>query len=423
MASEPENFMHDTAASRLSERYQRIRSQSLALCESLTAEDMTVQVMPEVSPTKWHLAHTTWFLERFILKANLTDYRVFNEHYDYLFNSYYYTAGEMHARTRRGLLSRPGVDEIVRYRAYVDEHMQRLLEDPDDKMKFLVTLGLNHEQQHQELMLTDIKNVLAQNPMRPAYRDDLPGGDSTNRPLDWHRFSGGLVEIGHKGDGFCFDNETPAHRLLLQDFEIAGRPVSNADYLEFVRDDGYQRCEHWLSDGWARVLAEGWSAPLYWDIGRGGDEALEFTLGGTRPLDGGAPVSHLSYYEADAYARWAKARLPSEAEWEIAAASAPADGNFVENDRLHPQAGQAEGMRQFFGDVWEWTSSLYAPYPGFKPLAGSLGEYNGKFMCSQMVLRGGSCATPTDHVRASYRNFFYPGDRWQFSGLRLARSL
>jgi len=384
---------------------------------------MTVQVMPEVSPTKWHLAHTTWFFERFILTPNLSDYRVYNEHYDYLFNSYYYTAGEMYARTRRGLLSRPGVDEIIRYRAHVDEHMQRLLKDPDAELKFLITLGLNHEQQHQELMLTDIKNVLAQNPMRPVYRNDLLAGDSTNQPLDWHRFSGGLVGIGHQGDGFCFDNETPAHRVLVQDFEIAGRPVSNADYLEFVRDDGYQRCEHWLSDGWARVLEEGWSAPLYWDLGNSGGEALEYTLGGTRILDGGAPVSHLSYYEADAYARWAKARLPSEAEWEIAAASAPPDGNFVENDRLHPQAGQGEGMRQFFGDVWEWTSSPYAPYPGFKPLAGSLGEYNGKFMCSQMVLRGGSCATPRDHIRASYRNFFYPGDRWQFSGLRLARDL
>jgi ergothioneine biosynthesis protein EgtB len=423
MASEPENFMQDAVASGLSGRYQRIRSQSLALCESLTAEDMTVQAMPEVSPTKWHLAHTTWFFERFILTPNLSDYRVFNEHYDYLFNSYYYTAGEMHARTRRGLLSRPGVDEIVRYRTHVDEHMQRLLADPDDATECLVTLGLNHEQQHQELMLTDIKNVLAQNPMRPAYRNDLPISDSTNQPLDWHRFSGGLVEIGHQGNGFCFDNETPAHRLLLQDFEIAGRPVSNADYLEFIRDGGYRECEHWLSDGWARVLADGWSAPLYWDVSRDGDEVLEFTLGGTGPLDRGAPVSHLSYYEADAYARWAKARLPSEAEWEIAAASVSVDGNFVENERLHPQAGPTEGARQFFGDVWEWTASPYAPYPGFKPLAGSLGEYNGKFMCSQMVLRGGSCVTPRDHIRASYRNFFYPGDRWQFSGLRLARDL
>jgi len=423
MASEPEIFLSGTAVAELPQRYQRIRDQSLSLCESLTAEDMTVQSMPDTSPTKWHLAHVTWFFERFILTPGMSGYEVFDEGFDYLFNSYYYTAGEMYARPRRGLLSRPAVDRIVAYRKHVDEHMQRLIEAPDDELEFLVTLGLNHEQQHQELLLTDIKHVLAQNPMRPAFRDDLRGGKTEGGTSEWHRFSGGVVEIGHAGDGFCYDNETPRHRTLLRDFEIASRPVTNAEYLEFVQDGGYQRCEHWLSDGWARIQSDGWSCPLYWEVGEGNGDEQEFTLGGMRPLDPGAPVSHLSYYEADAYARWAGARLPSEAEWEIVAEPLPMQGNFVESGSLHPWGGAGKGMRQWYGDVWEWTSSPYAPYPGFKPLAGSLGEYNGKFMCSQMVLRGGSCATPCDHIRPSYRNFFYPGDRWQFSGLRLARDI
>jgi ergothioneine biosynthesis protein EgtB len=423
MASEPENFLPGTATADLAQRYQRIRDQSLSLCESLAAEDMTVQSMPDTSPTKWHLAHVTWFFERFILTPGMSGYEVFDESFDYLFNSYYYTAGEMHARPRRGLLSRPTVDQIVAYRAHVDEHMRRLMEAPDDELEFLVTLGLNHEQQHQELLLTDIKHVLAQNPLRPAYRDDLQVGATEDGDSEWNRFNGGVVEIGHAGDGFCYDNETPRHRTLLRDFEIASRPVTNAEYLAFVRDGGYRQCEHWLSDGWAKIRSDGWSCPLYWEAGESDEDVQEFTLGGMRPLDMNAPVSHLSYFEADAYARWAGARLPSEAEWEVAASPLPVDGNFVESASLHPRGNTGKGMTQLYGDVWEWTASPYAPYPGFKPLAGSLGEYNGKFMCSQMVLRGGSCATPGDHVRASYRNFFYPGDRWQFSGLRLARDL
>jgi ergothioneine biosynthesis protein EgtB len=421
MASEPVNFLSGTTTAELSQRYQRIRDQSLSLCENLAAEDMTIQSMPDSSPTKWHLAHVTWFFERFILTPRMSGYEVFDEGFDYLFNSYYYTAGEMHARPRRGLLSRPTVDRVVAYRAYVDEHMQRLIEAPDVELEFLVTLGLNHEQQHQELLLTDIKNVLAQNPMRPAFRDDLRDGLTAGGASEWHRFSGGVVEIGHAGDGFCYDNETPRHRTLLQDFEIASRPVANAEYLQFVRDGGYRQCEHWLSDGWARIRSDGWSCPLYWEDCESEGDEREFTLGGMRPLDMAAPVSHLSYYEADAYARWAGARLPSEAEWEVAAEPLAVEGNFVESGSLHPQDNEGKGLRQLYGDVWEWTSSPYAPYPGFKPLAGSLGEYNGKFMCSQMVLRGGSCATPGDHIRPSYRNFFYPGDRWQFSGLRLVR--
>jgi ergothioneine biosynthesis protein EgtB len=319
MASEPENFLSGTTTAELSQRYQRIRDQSLSLCENLATEDMTIQSMPDSSPTKWHLAHVTWFFERFILTPRMSGYEVFDEGFDYLFNSYYYTAGEMHARPRRGLLSRPTVDRVVAYRAYVDEHMQRLIEAPDVELEFLVTLGLNHEQQHQELLLTDIKNVLAQNPMRPAFRDDLRDGLTAGGASEWHRFSGGVIEIGHAGDGFCYDNETPRHRTLLQDFEIASRPVANAEYLQFVRDGGYRQCEHWLSDGWARIRSDSWSCPLYWEDCESEGDEREFTLGGMRPLDMAAPVSHLSYYEADAYARWAGARLPSEAEWEVAA--------------------------------------------------------------------------------------------------------
>ncbi len=419
MASHPDTIAPCLPAGSLADEFKRIRAASFALCESLTPEDMTVQTMPEVSPTKWHLAHVSWFFERFVLADRVAGYAPFDEAFDYLFNSYYYTAGDMHARPRRGLLSRPTVDRILDYRRHVDENMMRLLENPDRELSFLVTLGLQHEQQHQELMLMDIKHVFAQNPIRPAYGSTAASPDHGCSEFDWHGFPGGIAEIGFAGEGFCFDNETPRHRVLVDDFEIASRPVTNSEFRSFIDDGGYETCDLWLSDGWATVQLENWRHPLYW--AKGLDS--EFTLGGELAIDPGAPVCHISFYEADAYARWAGARLPSEAEWELAASHYPVAGNFVESGALQPRSAPGDGMRQLYGDVWEWTASPYAPYPGFRPLAGSLGEYNGKFMCNQMVLRGGSCVTPAGHVRPSYRNFFYPANRWQFSGLRLARNV
>ncbi|MGD8965035.1 MAG: ergothioneine biosynthesis protein EgtB [Gammaproteobacteria bacterium] len=406
-------------AGSLAEFYRRVRAFSLELCSTLGPEDMTVQSMPDVSPAKWHLAHVTWFFEHFILKNRVEGYRPIDERYHHLFNSYYYTAGDMYLRPRRGLISRPTVEDIITYRKHVDAHMSRLVEEADERLAFLVTLGLNHEQQHQELILTDIKHVLAQNPLYPVFREDagIPSGAACG-PQGWQEFPGGVTEIGHDGDSFCYDNETSRHRTWIEDFEIAERPVTNGEYLEFIRDGGYRKPELWLSDGWATVQSEGWTTPLYWL-----DEEHYFTLGGRQPIDMDAPVTHVSFYEADAFARWARARLPTEAEWESAARDQPVSGNFVDSGALHPSGGSGTKLRQMFGDVWEWTASPYAPYPGFRPLDGSLGEYNGKFMCSQMVLRGGSCATPPDHVRATYRNFFYPQQRWQFTGIRLARNI
>jgi ergothioneine biosynthesis protein EgtB len=421
------NPQNEPAGTILTRRYFDVRARSVALCEPLSPEDMTVQSMPDVSPSKWHLAHVTWFFERFLLQPHCNGYAVFNKQFDHLFNSYYFTVGQMHQRPRRGLLSRPGVDEVLRYREHVDRAMTELLEQADGELASLVLLGLNHEQQHQELILTDIKHVLAQNPMLPAYGAATDPGEAT-APSAWTAFPGGVAEIGALsttgvGSGFVFDNETPRHRVWLDPFEIADRPVSNGEFRVFIEDGGYERSELWLSDGWTRVREEGWRHPLYW----ADDLRHSFTLGGELPLDVHAPVCHLSYFEADAYARWAAdrtpgARLPTEAEWEIAARDLPLRGHFAEAGVYQPLGAAGEGLRQMYGDVWEWTSSPYSPYPGFQPLAGSLGEYNGKFMCSQMVLRGGSCATPEGHVRPTYRNFFYPQQRWQFSGMRLART-
>jgi ergothioneine biosynthesis protein EgtB len=404
----------------LKDRYRRVRQQSLYLCESLQTEDFVAQSMPDVSPTKWHLAHTSWFFENFLLVPHLSGYRQFDERFDYLFNSYYYTVGQMHLRSQRGLLTRPTVAEVRAYREHVDAQMDRLLDGAaGTRLDHLLTLGLNHEQQHQELMLTDIKHVLSVNPLQPAYRDDLATPAGVAGPLDWHGFPEGVHEIGSGGNsGFCFDNETPRHRIFLRPFALASRPVTNAEYREFIEDGGYRDVAGWLSDGWAWIRREQIDRPLYWSA----DLESEFTLGGLRAIDPHAPVSHLSFYEADAYARRAGHRLPTEAEWEIAAAGQEAAGNLADTELLHPApAASDSGLRQMYGDVWEWTASPYASYPGFQPLAGSLGEYNGKFMCNQMVLRGGSCATPADHIRATYRNFFYPESRWQFSGLRLAK--
>ncbi|MDJ0710946.1 MAG: ergothioneine biosynthesis protein EgtB [Woeseiaceae bacterium] len=397
-------------------RFARIRAASLSLCEHLATEDYVVQSMPDVSPTKWHLAHVTWFFERFVLVPHAAGYRPFSEQYHYLFNSYYYTAGQMHARPRRGLLSRPTVEEILAYRRHVDAAMADLLEvEINRDLEFLVTLGLNHEQQHQELMLSDIKHVLSCNPLHPSARPDLlPPPVIEPDELRFITGPTGIHEIGYAGDGFCFDNETPRHETLVHPHAIGSRLITNAEYREFIRDDGYETCDLWLADGWAIVNERNWRRPLYWSEGL----EQEFTLGGMRELDIHAPVSHVSYYEADAFARWAGARLPTEAEWEVSARTNSIEGNLVEADYWHPVAGKGP---QFFGDVWEWTSTAYAPYPGFRPLEGSLGEYNGKFMCNQMTVRGGSCATAFEHIRPEYRSFFYPDARWQFLGIRLAK--
>ncbi|MGH8372301.1 MAG: ergothioneine biosynthesis protein EgtB [Gammaproteobacteria bacterium] len=410
----------DTGSAVLAQHYRQVRALSVELCRTLSPEDMTVQSMPNVSPTKWHLAHTSWFFERFLLTAHLPDYRVFHPQFDYLFNSYYNTVGKMHPRLQRGLVSRPGVAEILAYRQHVDEYMQTLLARTasDPELAFLVTLGLNHEQQHQELLLTDIKHVLSMNPLLPAWRE-LPATKAGSVPeLKYIARPGGLVEIGHHGEGFAFDNESPRHRVFLEAHAIANRPVSNGDYLAFISADGYRTPELWLSEGWATAQRLGWNRPLYWNAELDG----EFTLGGVRELELAAPVAHISYYEADAYARWAGARLPTEAEWETLASGQAITGNFMEQGNYHPAvSADSTSPHQLYGDVWEWTMSPYMRYPGFKPLTGSLGEYNGKFMSNQMVLRGGSCATPQSHIRCTYRNFFPPDARWQFSGLRLAR--
>ena len=417
MAASADSVSRDSVDS-LSAQYSRVRALSLTLVETLAPEDTVVQSMPDVSPTKWHLAHVTWFFERFVLESFVPGYRRLEDDYDFLFNSYYYTAGQMHARPKRGLLSRPTLTQVLDYWAHVDERMLRLLDERGDDaaLAAVIALGLNHEQQHQELLLTDIKHVLAQNPLRPAFDPDLPRAPS--RPVGNYGFekcAGGVQPVGAAGRGFCFDNETPRHDALLRDYRVGTRLVTNTEFREFVTDGGYAESALWLSDGWATVNQEGWNRPLYWNE----DLTREFTLGGLREMDDFAPVTHVSFYEADAYARWAGARLPTEFEWEAAAATRPVEGNLLQSQFLHPVSGG--GATQFFGDTWEWTSSPYAPYPGFVPLAGSLGEYNGKFMCNQMTARGGSCVTSADHVRASYRNFFYPHQRWQFFGIRLAK--
>ncbi len=403
----------------LPDRYKRIRAKTLALCAELQPEDTVVQSMPDVSPTKWHLAHITWFFEHFILEPHLAGYQRFDEQFHFLFNSYYYSVGQMHSRSRRGLLSRPTLAEIICYRAHIDEAVQRLLESrPDDAtLADLVVLGLNHEQQHQELLLTDIKHVLSCNPLRPAAFSSLRQAPvSEASELRFVNGESGIKRIGAAVDGFCFDNETPRHDALLHEHRLASRLVTNGEYREFISDGGYRDSNLWLADGWAVVNEHGWNRPLYWNE----DLTTEFTLGGQHNIVEAAPVCHVSFYEADAFARWAGARLPTEFEWELAAAGRATDGNLMDVNHLHPVAA-TRNTSQLFGDVWEWTSSSYAPYPGFVPLAGSLGEYNGKFMCNQMTVRGGSCVTSADHIRASYRSFFYPDARWQFLGFRLAK--
>ncbi len=414
--------------------YTSVRAASAHIADPLTPEDQTIQSMPDVSPTKWHLAHTTWFFETFLLKPFLPGYRDFDPSYAHLFNSYYHTVGSMHARPRRGLLSRPGVEDIRAYRAHVDAAMLRLMAEVSaarwSQIAGRLVIGLNHEQQHQELMLTDIKHVLSCNPLLPAaYGPPASTAGQAAGGVTWHEFGGEIRAIGHDGAGFAFDNELPRHDVLMPSFALASRPVTNGEYRAFIEDGGYETVTLWLSDGWTRRSEEGWRHPLYW---REQDGAwFEFTLHGLVPLDPDRTVCHLSFYEAQAFAAWAGKRLPTEAELEFVLESAPPLGNLftapagtsATDPMTAPHTGIADDkgtFSQLYGDVWEWTMSPYTPYPGFTPLDGSLGEYNGKFMCNQLVLKGGSCATPADHIRASYRNFFPPDARWQFSGLRLA---
>jgi ergothioneine biosynthesis protein EgtB len=411
-----------SAGERLAARYARVREATLSIAEGLSAEDCAIQSMPEASPLKWHLAHTTWFFETFVLEPAVRGYAAFNPRFRVLFNSYYNTVGEQHPRAERGQLSRPALEEVLAYRRHVDGAMERFAAAAEPRWRDLVELGMHHEQQHQELMLTDLKHLLSCNPLLPAYRPARARpATAAQRPAGWVHFPEGIRQIGSDGLAFHFDNEAPRHRVFLAACDIAARPVSNGEYLRFIEDGGYRRPELWLSEGWDTVRAKGWDAPLYWRARDG--RRRSFTLSGERDLDPAEPVCHVSYFEADAYARWAGARLPTEAEWECAAAGEKPEGNFLEDGALHPAAAPADaaGLRQMFGDVWEWTSSAYGPYPGYRPAAGAVGEYNGKFMVNQYVLRGGSCATPQSHIRASYRNFFPTATRWQFSGIRLAR--
>ncbi len=405
---------------RLLERYTEVRRATERLCEPLAVEDYVVQAMPDASPARWHLAHVSWFFETFVLRPRAADYRVLDERYGDLFNSYYNGVGPQFARTARGTLSRPTVAEVFAYRAHVDKAMAALLDDDRrlGDIAAVIELGLQHEQQHQELLVTDLKYNLGANPLRPPYRARVRMAAAAP-PFAFVACGGGLVEIGHAGPGFAFDNERPRHRVFLAPYALGARLVTNGEYLEFVEAGGYRRPDLWLSDGWRTARERDWSTPLYWELVNG--EWRSYTLGGLAPLEAHAPVVHVSYYEADAYARWRGARLPTEPEWEHAAADQPIAGHLLDDEPDEPRPASEAGLTQLYGDAWEWTASAYLPYPGFRPLSGALGEYNGKFMVNQMVLRGGSCATPRSHIRATYRNFFPPDARWQFSGIRLAR--
>ena len=412
----------------LSDRLFATRRLSCELAGPLTGEDMTVQPMDDASPTKWHLAHVTWFFETFILTRHLTGYRVFDETFNYCFNSYYESQGPRQPRPKRGVLTRPSSESVLAYRAHVDEALDRLFASGGGavpEIARLVEIGINHEQQHQELLLTDILALFGANPLRPAYRPRRPRlGPAEPEAMAWVSCAGGIRKAGHDGKGFHWDNEAPRHDVLIHPFQLADRLVTNAEWLEFMADGGYRTAALWLADGWAAVNRDGWQAPLYWE--QRDEQWLAMSLEGLLPVERAAPVAHVSYYEADAFARWAGKRLPTEFEWEIAAQDLPVTGNSLATKALRPLPAEPESggkPRQMFGDVWEWTQSAYLPYPGYRPAAGALGEYNGKFMVSQQVLRGGSCATPPGHTRATYRNFFYPQQRWQFMGLRLASEI
>jgi ergothioneine biosynthesis protein EgtB len=406
--------------------YNKVRAFSRKLAKPLTREDYVVQSMPDVSPTKWHLAHTSWFFEAFILSKTEKKYKSLHPQYNFLFNSYYVQVGERHSRPKRGLISRPTVDEVYEYREYVDKNMNKVLKNLDDK-KFakiakVIEIGIHHEQQHQELIVTDIKHVLSENPLYPTYKKSAgKKGKKKISSAGWINFDGGIYTIGNEGDNFGYDNEFPPHKTYLEPFSLSSRLVTNGEYLEFLNDGGYSKPELWLSDGWNTVSSNDWKSPLYW-IKKGG-RWHHFSLGGLKELDLSQPVCHISFYEAEAFSRWAGARLPSEFEWEIASKDIKIAGNFVDNGNFHPVSTESgnSNLSQMYGDVWEWTRSPYLSYPGYETPPGALGEYNGKFMCNQMVLRGGSCATSKSHIRNSYRNFFPPDARWQFMGLRLSK--
>ncbi len=410
-------------------RFEAVRGQTAHICEPLALEDYGVQPMEDASPPKWHLAHTSWFFETFVLKPFMPAFMPFHRQFEYLFNSYYNGVGNPFPRARRGALSRPTVAEVFDYRAWVNEGVARLLSTLTGPAALdvaeRVELGIHHEQQHQELILTDLKFNLGNNPLHPAYRTDLPAGTSARQvpgAVEFETFHGGMVEVGASGP-FCFDNELPRHQVWLSPYALGRRLVTNGEYAEFVRAGGYTDSELWLSDGWSWLCTEAVHTPLYWRPREAGYD--EYRLSGLEPLDPHAPVAHVSFYEADAYARWSGCRLPTEHEWEHAAAAQPCEGNFITDDRLHPSpaSGRQSPLDQLYGDLWEWTASPYVAYPRYRPLPGTLGEYNGKFMSNQLVLRGGSCVTPAGHMRPSYRNFFYPRDRWQFTGIRLARDV
>ncbi|HEY6618979.1 MAG TPA: ergothioneine biosynthesis protein EgtB [Steroidobacteraceae bacterium] len=408
--------------STLERRYREVRAATLALALPLSDADATVQSMPDASPAKWHLAHTTWFFESMVLTPDSSNYKPFDERFNFLFNSYYESVGARHPRPQRGLLTRPTLAEVFAYRDYVDLGVAQLLQGmPAHSALKIIELGCHHEQQHQELLLTDILHLFAQNPLRPAYKESVPlGVERLDGSQSYRSFPGGLLEIGHQGESFAFDCECPRHTVCIGPYRLSDRLVTNGEWAEFIADDGYRNPLLWLSDGWATVRTEAWSAPLYWEARDG--EFWSMTLRGAQPIDPAAPVTHVSYFEADAFATWAGRRLPTEAEWEAAAQGVAVDGNFANSGRLRPRPAPAAAgeLRQMYGDVWEWTRSAFMPYPRFRPVEGALGEYNGKFMSGQFVLRGGSCVTPENHVRATYRNFFAPHARWQFSGLRLA---
>lgn len=410
----------------LSEAYKKVRELSCELASPLSTEDYVVQSMPDVSPTKWHLAHTSWFFEEFVLSKIYPQYRPLHPQYSFLFNSYYVQAGQRHCRPKRGLISRPTVEEVYNYRSYVDDSMRSLFKNIKNE-KFseiapVIHIGINHEQQHQELILTDIKHVFSQNPLYPVYKKSrkTPKNRTDNKPF-WMDFGGGVYEIGNNGQDFGYDNEFPRHKTYIEPFSLFSRLITNAEYMEFIDDGAYIKPELWLSDGWNAVQTNGWSAPIYWEKVDG--KWYNFTLHGFTEINPDEPVCHVSFYEAEAYSRWAGARLPSEFEWEVASEGLKIKGNFVDDKNFHPIPLTSNNgkLGQMYGDLWEWTRSPYSPYPGYKTPPGALGEYNGKFMCNQMVLRGGSCATSRSHVRNCYRNFFPPDSRWQFMGIRLAK--
>lgn len=419
-------YKNNLSREKLINRFKEIRSFSIKLCETLVTEDFVIQSMPDVSPTKWHLAHTSWFWEAFVLSEVELNYKSINPQFNYLFNSYYIKIGNRFSRPHRGLLARPTVKEVMQYREFVDEKMLHFLNNADEKIiaeiSAVIDIGFNHEQQHQELILTDIKHVFSVNPLRPVFKEKDVSETSDPGAIEWITFEKGVYEIGYKGNEFFYDNEKPVHKVYLQDFELASRLITNGEFIEFLEDGGYSKPEFWLSNGFSAVETERWNAPLYWE--KIDNVWHNFTLSGFRQVVLEEPVTHVSFYEAEAFAHWAGLRLPTEAEWEVASSNLPLKGNFVENENFHPVPllEKSKGkLFQMYGDVWEWTRNDYAPYPGYKIPPGAIGEYNGKFMSGQIVLRGGSCATSISHIRNTYRNFFPPNARWQFSGIRLAK--